>query len=71
MSPSDTYNMIFEEGQIREAKRAIRRLGQQRFGTADDTAMARLDAINDLAHLDRIIERLLDAANWQELLDTP
>jgi hypothetical protein len=71
MSSSDTYNMIFEEGQIRQAKKNIRSLGQQRFGPADDTVMARLDAITDLERLKRIMVRSLKAANWQELLDTP
>src|SRR5689334_5217710 len=68
---SDTYMMIIEQGAEREAKKFIRFLGHRRFGPANAVVSARLDAITDLARLDRIGERLLDATNWEELLDTP
>ncbi len=71
MRDSDTYMMILEEGREEEAKKVILCLGQKRFGAADAAATTRLESITDLARLDRIVERLLDAANWQELLDTP
>ena len=63
--------MILEEGEETQAKKDILRLGQKWFGTADDAVAARLEVIADLARLDRIVDRLLDAANWLELLDTP
>jgi hypothetical protein len=72
MRDSDTYMMILEEGEETHAKKTILRLGQRRFGAAADTAVAtQLEAITDLARLDRIVDRLLDATSWQDLLDTP
>jgi hypothetical protein len=71
MEDSDTYLMIIEQGAEREAKKLIRSLGNRRFGPADAAVSARLDAITDLARLDRIAERLLDATKWEDLLDTP
>jgi hypothetical protein len=71
MRDSDTYMAIIEEGEEIRAKKDILRVGQKRLGPADATVSARLEAITDLARLDRIIDRLLDATSWQELLDTP
>ena len=71
MEDSDTYLMIIEQGEEKRAKKDIRRLAQRRLGNPDPAVTARLDAITDLARLDRIFDRALDAANWQELLDTP
>jgi hypothetical protein len=71
MRDSDTYMMILDEGREDHAKKVILRQGQRRFGTPDAAITARLESINDLARLDRILDRLHDVANWQELLDTP
>ena len=71
MRDSDTYLAILEEGEEVNAKKVILRLGAKRFGTADATIAARLETITGLARLDRIVDRLLDATSWQDLLDTP
>ena len=71
MQESDTYLAIIDEGQEKHAKKMLLRLGTKRFGPADDTVQARLNAITDLERLDRQVERLLEASSWEDLLDTP
>ncbi len=71
MSESDTFDMIVEEGQVKQAKRDILRVGQKRFGPADGAATERINATSDLEWLERMHDRLLEATTWQELLDTP
>ncbi len=71
MRDSDTYLAIIEEGEEIRARKDILRLGTKRFGAADATITARLEAITSLDRLDRIVDRLLDATGWQDLLDTP
>ncbi len=71
MQESDTYLMIVDEGREKQAKKVLLFLGEERFGPADETSRARLNAITDLERLDRQIKRLLKASNWQDLLDTP
>ena len=75
MRDSDTYLAILdegrEEGREEEAKKVILRLAQKRFGPADEATRQKLNVIKDIARLDRIEDRLLDATNWQDLLDTP
>ncbi len=71
MQESSTYLGIIDEGQEKHAKAVLLRLGTRRFGPADDSVLARLNAITDLDRLDRQIDRLLEAASWQDLLDTP
>ncbi len=71
MRDSDTYLAILEEGREEEVKKLIIQLGRKKFGTSEATAVNLLNGISDLARLERIHERLLDATNWQDLLDTP
>jgi hypothetical protein len=71
MKDSDTYLAILEEGEEIRAKKDILRLGQERFGRPDESTTAKLNGMNDLDRLDRVIGRLLSATSWQDLLDTP
>ena len=71
MQESDTYLAIIDEGREKQAKAVLLRLGAKRFGPADDSVQAGLNAITDLERLDRQIDRLQEAASWQDLLDTP
>ena len=56
------------EGPIRAAKSLVRTQGEKRFGPPDAASAGALDAANDLEHLERLAERLLDAGSWPELL---
>jgi hypothetical protein len=46
-------------------------LGRRRFGEPDEAKRLALRDITDLERLDRLSERLLEVATWQELLQTP
>jgi hypothetical protein len=71
MRESSGYQIILDEGRVEEAQKIIRRLASKRLGSPDQTAESTLRAIDDLERLDRIIDRLDDAADWQDLLATP
>jgi hypothetical protein len=60
------------EGRAEELRKLVLRLGRQRFGKAANRKQkAQLEALTDLAHLERIGDRLLTAASWADLLSTP
>lgn len=75
---SSVYEWFLEEGvskgmsqgMIQGTRKVILHLGQKRFGPPDAGIVAALDAITDLSRLERMSERLLDAASWQEVLAT-
>jgi hypothetical protein len=71
MRDSDTYLAILDEGREEEAKEGIVRLGKKRFGPVEEPMLVQLNGITDLERLHRIHDRLLDATDWQDLLDTP
>jgi hypothetical protein len=60
------------EGRLEALREAVLRLGRQRFGKAASRKQrAQLEALTDLAHLQRIHDRLLEAGSWSDLLETP
>jgi hypothetical protein len=71
MQESDTYLMILDEGQEKEAKKAILIFGEELFGPPEESVKARLNEITDLARLERMIRRTAKAASWEEILATP
>jgi hypothetical protein len=71
MRDSDTYMAIIDEGRETEVKRLILRVGQKRFGAADDPVITRINAISDLDRLERMHDRAFEASNWEEIIDTP
>jgi hypothetical protein len=68
MEESVTYQAIMRKGRLIEARRILLILGQKRFGPADESTMANLNAIDDVQKLDKLIDRVLDVGNWQELV---
>ncbi len=75
MRDSEGYLAILDEGRAEgrsdEARRLMLRLGRKRFGEPAADLAAQLQAIADVERLERLSERLLDAASWSELLATP
>ncbi len=60
------------EGRMQALREAILRLGRQRFTKAAGRKQkAQLTAIAEVGHLERIHDRLLTAASWDDLLATP
>jgi Uma2 family endonuclease len=58
-------------GQMAATRSSILRHGAKRFGAPSEACRAALDAIADRDRLVRLDERLLDAADWDDLLATP
>lgn len=71
MRESDTYMAILEEGEERQARKAIQRLGPRFLGAPTEPILTHLQSIADLARLERILDRVMDAKNWDDLLNTP
>jgi hypothetical protein len=68
LQESSSYQLILEEGGIKEARKIVLRLGRIRFGTPDEMTRETIEAIDDLDRLERLSERLLTASSWAELL---
>jgi hypothetical protein len=71
MRESDTYMAILDEGREDEAKRMLFLLGEDRFGSADESIRAQINAITNLEQLEALGRRLLKVSSWQELLERP
>ena len=70
---SSVYQGIFakgraEGGQIEEARRYLLDLGRKRLGEPGDNVLGQVAAIDDLDRLNRLLDRILDATTWEELL---
>jgi hypothetical protein len=63
--------VLIEEGQIRQARSDILRLGGIRFGLPNEATKARIQSMEDLDPLERLLERILSASSWDELPGEP
>lgn len=68
MIESSTYRAILREGRIEGAKRILLRLGRQRFGPPPRALQRKVNAIEDLKRVRKIVDRMLVAPNWDELI---
>ena len=57
-----------EEGSADEARRILLRLGTRRFGEPDAATSARIDRLHDRELLETLIDGILQAGDWPELL---
>jgi predicted transposase YdaD len=81
MRESTTYQAILREGReegliegrITGERRMLLRQGTKRFGAADATTVAAIEAIQDVDRLEALGERILDPNihSWDDLLDGP
>lgn len=79
LEDSTTYQLILRrgravgeaEGETREARRLLVRLGTKRFGPPPASAQSALDAVTDRERLERMFDAALTVAGWDELLATP
>ena len=78
MEESTTYQEILgkgvaqgrQRGQLEAHRAVLLRQGTKRFGAPAPGAAAAINAIADLPRLERMSERILDAAGWDDLLAT-
>ena len=59
------------QGTLEELWRVLILLGRKRFGVVPATVEAAIRGVADQARLERMAERIFDAANWDDLLATP
>jgi hypothetical protein len=71
MRESTTYQYILDEGQAEGVRKVLLRQGRQRFGAATAAIESAINGITDLERLERMSDRMLQAADWQDLLATP
>jgi predicted transposase YdaD len=83
MEESSTYQWVIQKGMEKGiekgieigGKKALKEtlidLGTRRFGPPTAATLARINVIDDFVRLDRMTHRLLDAAEWDDLLATP
>jgi hypothetical protein len=70
MRESTTYQAILREGRIAGEQQLLLRLATKRFGAPDVATVSAVEAIQDVARLEQLGERILDPTlrGWQELL---
>jgi len=76
MRESVTYQAIVEEGiekgiekgRLDEVQKMIKKLGRKTLGAPSRKMAATIAAIDDLHRLETMLERLIDAKSWKELL---
>jgi hypothetical protein len=68
---NEAYQKGYLEGAITAARKALRIVGDDVFGTPASKTIAVLEGINDLTRLEGLLYRIWDAGSWQELLGQP
>ena len=79
LEDSSTYQLILQRGEARgkalgaleQTQHILLTQGRKRFGEAPETTEATLQEITDRDRLGRMVERILDATGWDDLLATP
>jgi predicted transposase YdaD len=76
MEESTTYQAIIRkgaaQGALEEARKLLLQLGEDHFGAAASAAVqARVEAIQDLPHLEQLARRVYQSQSWEELLPAP
>ena len=79
MRESSAYEMILDEGRaegldrgrVLEARAIILRQGRKRFGSPAKRSTPLFKQCSGFERLERMTDRLNDAADWQDLLATP
>jgi hypothetical protein len=56
------------KGAVLEARHALRLVGREKLGEPDERVLSQLADLGDLSRLNLLLEGLLDAAGWDDLL---
>lgn len=70
MEESDTYLAILEEGETKGLRKAILRAGEARFGAPEPSIKSKLDSVNDIERLGRMMDCVVTGASWREVVET-
>ena len=69
MRESTTYQAIIEEGEALGIQNAVLRIGTRRLGRPSAHFRRILQGVTEVREAERLVERVLDVASWQELLE--
>jgi hypothetical protein len=67
-TPPGPSSQGWKDHEIDEAKRILLRQGRKRFGRAKVDIKARIEALSDLNRLEQLVDRVLDATSWDDLI---
>jgi predicted transposase YdaD len=70
MEDNLAYQIILEDGAVRHQRQFLLGRGTKKFGTPTPEQTAKLNAIEDVERLDRMVDRLPQARSWDALLRT-
>ena len=70
MQDSAAFDVMMEEGAIRQTRRIVISLGKERFGPPDAQSERELNTIENLDRLDRLVLAVQKTKSWRELLAT-
>lgn len=70
MQDSAAFDVMMEEGAIRQARSTLLRHGRKQFGDPDTQTEQAIKAIDSLERLDRLDDAVPTAKSWQDLLAT-
>jgi hypothetical protein len=59
-----------DDGPKKAARRGILMFGEERLGPATEAIRQQLQAITDLARLERMVKATLTVASWRDVLKT-
>jgi len=68
MEESSTYRAIVRRGRVEEARHVLLLQGETKFGPPDPAARTAIENITDVAELEELAVRFVNADSWQELL---
>lgn len=72
LEDSAAYQFWVKQGALATIRRFVLLLGTRRFGAPSAVTEATIASLTDHSRLDRMIDRLLPAAeSWDDLLSTP
>jgi len=60
-----------DEGEMRGLRQSLLVLGQRRFGPPSPGVANTLNVTHDLSRLRQMMEAIIDASTWDDLLATP
>ena len=64
------YQDIFAKGSLDEARQILLSLGRKRWGEPDQQVLTKVATINLLDRLNFLLDRILDASSWDDLLSS-
>lgn len=70
LNEAAVHQWLMELGRLWQARKIILRQGGRRFGPPDEVTFAEVHDIIDMDRLDRMTDRIPDAAGWADLIAT-